>query len=425
MWYGSSAWMPWLSNSNMEKLERAQRGAMKEATGQTRTTPNEYVYLEAEISPVRIEAKRRAMIAYEKAMRCKEGDPRLELCGKHIQRRLKANKGWREQARQECDKMGQHERRSEDWKRREPWKGVKEAGVILRSTMAEAVSKETTVEEKRRIAEETLGSLDQYEMVLFSDGSVEEGIWNGGAACVGMRNGEVRIGRKAAGKWCSSYTAEVTALRMAVEFIREGKPTTALIGTDSQALVRALENDKATMNNEVEELKRELTSVEETTITIQWIPGHVGIEGNEWADREANEARKEDQESVGIWMDAARSRIKREVRYEPELDERARKVWARKISRTSEGRKEQVMLAQLRAGHCARTKYYKKRIGQLEDATCEKCGEEEEKDHWMECPAWETTRRRMGLLDLGDIWDEEKVLRYLRVIHPEWWDDEE
>ena len=39
---------------------------------------------------------------------------------------------------------------------------------------------------------------------------------------------------------------------------------------------------------------------ERSRVVIQWVPGHVGVEGNEWADREANNARGMSQEGVGI-----------------------------------------------------------------------------------------------------------------------------
>ena len=61
--------------------------------------------------------------------------------------------------------------------------------------------------------------------------------------------------------------------------------------------------------------------------------GHCGVEGNEWADREANLARSKSQENVNIWIDVAKRRIEREVKYEVELDERLKKVYSKKIRR--------------------------------------------------------------------------------------------
>ena len=61
-------------------------------------------------------------------------------------------------------------------------------------------------------------------------------------------------------------------------------------------------------------------------MVIQSVPGHCGVDGNKWADREANLARVEGQENGNIWIYTAMRRIEREVSYEVELNERLRKV---------------------------------------------------------------------------------------------------
>ena len=53
------------------------------------------VFEEVEVVPVRVEARRRAMICYEKAMKIQEE----RFVKRQVDRRLKADKGWREQAR--------------------------------------------------------------------------------------------------------------------------------------------------------------------------------------------------------------------------------------------------------------------------------------------------------------------------------------
>ena len=52
-----------------------------------------------------------------------------------------------------------------------------------------------------------------------------------------------------------------------------------------------------------------------------------------------------------------------------------------------------VTMAHVKSGHCAKSKYYKKRIGVSEEAVCVDCGEEEKNDYWLEDPAKERSRR--------------------------------
>ena len=52
------------------------------------------MYLEAGVDPIIVNAKRKGMIEYEKAMRTKHDDLRRILCERIVSARLKAKKGW-------------------------------------------------------------------------------------------------------------------------------------------------------------------------------------------------------------------------------------------------------------------------------------------------------------------------------------------
>ncbi len=66
--------------------------------------------METGVTPITVGARRRAMVSFEKAMRGREDDPRRILCSKTVTKRLVRNKGWRDQARKECDKVLQGKR---------------------------------------------------------------------------------------------------------------------------------------------------------------------------------------------------------------------------------------------------------------------------------------------------------------------------
>ena len=74
------------------------------------------------------------------------------------------------------------------------------------------------------------------------------------------------------------------------------------------------------------------------------------------------------------------------MKYEPRLEGRLKEVYGRKIDRVNGERMVSVTMDQMRSGHCAKSKYYKKRIGVSEEAVCVDCGEEEKNDHWIEDP---------------------------------------
>jgi hypothetical protein len=201
-WYAAAAWMPWLAKTRMEQLERAQREALRAVAGIAKSVSVECVYEETGAVPVRVEAKRRALVAYEKAVRAKEVDPRRKMCEKQSRRRLKANKGWRGQAKEECDRIvGGSTRQQFEWVRRRPWEGLVEAGVELYSELNEKVGKDASAQERERVARETVEERGKdVEMVIYTDGSVAEGVRDGGAACVTKWRGREIVERRAAGR---------------------------------------------------------------------------------------------------------------------------------------------------------------------------------------------------------------------------------
>ena len=77
-------------------------------------------------------------------------------------------------------------------------------------------------------------------------------------------------------------------------------------------------------------------------------------------------------------------------------------------------------MAHMKIGYCAKSKYYKKKIGVSGEAVCVNCGEEEEKDHWLVCTAKERSRWICGITEVGDLCDEPALVGYLTIAYPSW-----
>ena len=102
---------------------------------------------------------------------------------------------------------------------------------------------------RRREAKIHLQSLPQEAIWVWTDGSATEGVLDGGAgALIVWPDGEEQEISAPAGGLCSSYRAELVALREAVGHLRDKPTHTTLpivVCTDSQAALSALRSGPA------------------------------------------------------------------------------------------------------------------------------------------------------------------------------------
>jgi ribonuclease HI len=113
------------------------------------------------------------------------------------------------------------------------------------------------------------------------------------------------------------YAGELEAIHMAITQAKEfvALTTGCRIFTDSQPAIKSIAKPKRQSGQSI--IKRILDEIDELhrtnptyTLHFEWVPGHVGIEGNEKADQAAKEAASQLPRSAserGPWQTTLRS----------------------------------------------------------------------------------------------------------------------
>ena len=121
--------------------------------------------------------------------------------------------------------------------------------------------------------------------MLYTDGSkTQEGV---GFAVYG----ENLIIQNSLPSWATVYTAELLAIKYALDAVSVHKLNNVVIFSDSQSSLEAVKT-YTPQNKLVLEIQYMLYKLKQSHISVSlcWIPSHIGIRGNESADKYAKEA---------------------------------------------------------------------------------------------------------------------------------------
>jgi hypothetical protein len=226
-----------------------------------------------------------------------------------------------------------------------------------------------------------------------------------------------------------SYEEEATAMDLALDWTEEhcSSENSILICTDSQSLCLALGGH----NPGVDELRSRISQTD-SHVTVQWIPGHSEIAGNELADAAAKEATSLDElpgaisyGSICAHINAVIKDTEKHLRTKnKEVHERTLSVYknlSQKKEKLITTRKDQVLLARIRSGHLMAFRWYQHFINKIDDPGCMECGAAvQDMPHWLQsCPATLAARQRYfgdTTVDLGILTsDPVAVLAFARA----------
>ena len=383
----------------MGRLETCQRYAGRAITGHLKTTPVEAVLAEANLPTIETRGKQLCAIAMEKSLRQPLNNHRHHIATLEVKQRT-TKQSWRSKARQIWGSIFKNAVPQQTPGLLPPWLKIGEHNF-------ETTGAKTGVVETDRL--ETMKILEKgwqtHDATIYTDGSVTENFNGGGGIVVttGPPNDPEVLCAQAipAGQWCSSYQAELKAVKRALEII-QADPTinTARIVSDSLSVLLRLQNlhpSEPIPDNDERDIMMLLSEVtcRGCQLTFTWCPSHCGVIGNELADRQAKDGALKPQSEAASSYKSAKSVIRRMTRGEPPKHERTRRVYGdhgEKINRLAErdlSRKDQTTLSRLRSGHHPDLKYWLAKIHRAADTLCRKCGLfDETAEHVVyECPS--------------------------------------
>ena len=244
--YSGSAWQPWLSESQVLRLERVQREALRLITRQSKTSPVDCMRLELGLPSIRASIKANCMKSHEKALMLPLDHPRRICLDQEPVVRLERRTNCRTTGLRLLENLPPeaNKRRPFSFYAVSPWE--QDLGpVTIFKDLPGIKSKHDKPEDILAAAITRINSLDS-ELKIYTDGSAAEGTLEGGAAAVitiGPAERPVQIGTpvmiKGSYLTCS-YAEEWTALEGAIEWMERHCTSSVTVVTDSQSLCEAL-----------------------------------------------------------------------------------------------------------------------------------------------------------------------------------------
>ena len=239
--YAAAAWTPFVSSSNIEKLERTQLQVARAITHHVRSTQTEAVLYEADLPRLENRFKTLSVLQANKWNSRDVEDPRRVVLNDSLRLRLR-QPHWRTTVLAALSSLvlltyhpGDHSppRPDPPWSRPPP-----------DPTAMTDVSKSMSRDQQLAATLAAIEDTDPTDIQVYTDGSTHEDTNDGGAGMVVM-NGEDIIERwhVPTGRWSSSYQAEKSAMVRAISWLDEYKDwQSALVLCDSMSLVETLAN---------------------------------------------------------------------------------------------------------------------------------------------------------------------------------------
>ncbi|UYV71749.1 hypothetical protein LAZ67_9000227 [Cordylochernes scorpioides] len=279
------------SETNLKSLERIQLSAARIITGLRNTCLNDIVLYEADIMPLKDRRsynlpkyinkiksygnKHRTskyILNWESNLRLKKEGP-LHLAKRNEFLKYKVEKNYLAEKNSPCKPL---------------------QNVIFNATLNEPTNKQyQNPEYLKQLSLEIINNIPKNAITIYTDGSRNELGHTGSGCLIKTTNGIEKMNRRNP-DFCSVFRSELIAIYEALKTIRNTNYQDIWILTDSRSAIQHLSHTGELRDKVSRNIIGYLQKLSKTSkIHLQWIPSHVGIEGNEAADVLAKKGTKE------------------------------------------------------------------------------------------------------------------------------------
>lgn len=311
--------------SNQSELNKVQNHALRFICGGMKSTPTSACEIHTNIEPLGIRRQKAALEALERYRRFNPGHPAKNLV-----------ENWKPKNRIKNKSIMHHMKEIENKvhlpKDRTPIERAKSMGPHCTPKAPETSSllkgyanKQTDPIELKRQAEDTIAQYPDNWVHVYTDGSAFKGTTNAGCGVlIHFPDGQKQEISKACGHFCSNYAAELIGIETATTHLLKSFQETpnqardTVIFTDSLSALQAIDNNPAEEREIITIASQinNMTAKYGIRIIIQWIPSHIGLAGNEQADRLAKKGAHLIQPERQVPYQTAKNIIKQAFREE-------------------------------------------------------------------------------------------------------------
>ena len=351
MEYASSAWSS-AAKTNLDQQTKTQNAGLRIITGGMKTTPISELERTARLLSL---GERRE----EKLLRQSEEIKRLPTHPLHSKFEAPTENRLKRQSLNHLVKALQQKHRIPSSERNQPLEMLQNYEDWQAET--QTITLDSGIQAKDHHTDEELRSLTLEALSVayssttwaraYTDRSAEEAAKiGGGGVFIKLPGGRSIRKSVATGQQSTNYRAEAYALLTAAQTLNQEErlPTNTVFLTDCQSILQSLQSPGG--EQIFSNIRQELSLLKnKTSVTLQWIPSHCGVGGNEEADRLSKMGSKLEQSAQPMSYSEAKTILRNNFRteWQQRLDIETEEDSIHQLDRAA-----QVTIFRLRTGHC-------------------------------------------------------------------------